>query len=86
MTDTYKLQIHALSKIEKSKERIPIGQNNSDDDMDMGMMGGNEMSMAQQSSNENVRVHVDMMLENLLGIFVRLSLPKETEEDCFPMH
>lgn len=53
---------------------------------DMGMMNGNDMQLASQSLNENVRVHVDMLLENLLAIFVRLSVPEESEEEKFPMH
>lgn len=50
-------------------------QMEDDDDNGMGMGCGQEMGFASQTNDDQVRFHVDMLLENLLAIFVRLSVP-----------
>lgn len=43
------------------------------------------MALQQVSPNEDVRLHVQMLLELVFQIFARLSLPSESDEDRFPL-
>ena len=73
VNDTYKLQITALGKT--------VNKQNStkDDPFTLSMMGGND------ARSVDVVEHISLLLQTVLSIFSRLSLPEESEEDKFPL-
>jgi len=44
------------------------------------------MSLMQTSPNEDVRLHMDMVLEQVFSIFGRLCQAEEAEDIKFPLH